>query len=113
MELYRNSGYKKDRMIEMLLEEDEEETLYDILGISPNATPDQIRKAYIKLIKSAHPDKGGDENEFEKITEAYYVLSKEIKRAEYDKKLNKAKRDATPLKVPKELKAESNIKYHA
>jgi len=34
--------------------------LYDILGVKKSATPQEIKKAFQKLIKVHHPDKGGD-----------------------------------------------------
>lgn len=60
------------------------ENLYEILGVSKNSTPDEIKKAYKKLAIKHHPDKGGDENIFKKINEAYQVLSDANKKASYD-----------------------------
>jgi len=57
---------------------------YKILGISKNATPEEIRKAYHKLAHKFHPDKGGDEERFKEINEAYQVLSSKQKKAQYD-----------------------------
>ena len=37
---------------------------YDILGIKPDATEREIKKAYLQMAKIAHPDKGGDEEKF-------------------------------------------------
>jgi molecular chaperone DnaJ len=60
------------------------ENLYDILGVPKSATADQIKKAYKKLAIKHHPDKGGDEETFKKISNAYSVLSDEKKKYEYD-----------------------------
>ena len=69
------------------------ESLYDILGVSKNASQDEIKKAYRKLAKQWHPDKFTKENEskrkeaeekFKKISEAYETLGDEQKRREYD-----------------------------
>ena len=49
--------------------------LYQLLEIDRNATADEIRKAYLKLSKKHHPDRGGDPEQFKKIQKAYDVLS--------------------------------------
>mgnify|MGYP001080071572 CR=1 FL=1 len=59
---------------------------YEVLGVSRNATKEEIKKAYRKLAHKYHPDKqGGDENKFKKINEAYQVLSNDKKREQYDR----------------------------
>jgi molecular chaperone DnaJ len=60
------------------------ENLYDILGISKTASSEEVKKAYKKLAVKHHPDKGGDEEIFKKISNAYSVLSDDKKRKEYD-----------------------------
>ena len=57
---------------------------YKTLGVSRNATQDEIKKAYRKLARTYHPDAGGDEAKFKEINEAYEVLSDEKKRKLYD-----------------------------
>ena len=44
------------------------------LGLRKGATPEEIKKAYKRLAREHHPDKGGDSNEFIKISEAYESL---------------------------------------
>lgn len=61
---------------------------YTILGVSENASQDEIKKAYRKLAAQHHPDKGGDTAKFQTITQAYDTLSDENKRAEYNAQLN-------------------------
>jgi len=62
---------------------------YTILGVSKNASQDEIKKAYRKKALKSHPDtnKGDKKSEerFKKISEAYEVLSDENKRAYYDR----------------------------
>ena len=64
------------------------EDLYSILGVSKNATDDEIKKAYRKLAKKYHPDLNkGDKSAEEKlknINRAYETLSDKQKRAQYD-----------------------------
>ena len=62
---------------------------YEILGVSKEATPEEIRKAYRKLALKWHPDKHVDdkkeaEEKFKEIAEAYSVLSDPDKKREYD-----------------------------
>jgi molecular chaperone DnaJ len=57
---------------------------YKILGIGKNATPDEIKKAYRRLAHEHHPDKGGNQEKFKEVNEAYQVLSDERKRSQYD-----------------------------
>ncbi|MBQ3654807.1 MAG: DnaJ domain-containing protein [Synergistaceae bacterium] len=60
---------------------------YKILGVSREAKPDEIRKAYRKLAKQFHPDvnkEPGAEEKYKEINEAYEVLKDPDKRKKYD-----------------------------
>jgi molecular chaperone DnaJ len=57
---------------------------YDVLGVDEKATQEDIKKAYRNLAKENHPDKGGDEEKFKKITEAYDTIGDANKRNQYD-----------------------------
>ena len=60
---------------------------YEVLGVSKNASQDEIKSAFRKLAKKYHPDvsKEADaEAKFKEIQEAYSVLSDETKRQQYD-----------------------------
>ena len=58
---------------------------YEVLGVSKNASEDEIKKAFRKAAVKYHPDKeGGDEAKFKEINEAYEVLKDKQKRQRYD-----------------------------
>ena len=62
---------------------------YEILGVSKNASADEIKKAYRKVAMQFHPDRNpGDkaaEEKFKEAAEAYEVLSDADKKAQYDR----------------------------
>jgi DnaJ-class molecular chaperone len=64
------------------------ESFYDILGVGETATQEEIKKAYKKKAVEHHPDKGGNEEEFKKISQAYDTLGDENKRRDYDNQKN-------------------------
>lgn len=57
---------------------------YEVLGVSKNASADEIKKAFRKAAIEHHPDKGGDEVKFKELNEAYEVLNNSDKRKRYD-----------------------------
>lgn len=58
---------------------------YQVLGVSKNASEEEIKKAYYRLAHQYHPDKkGGDEKKFKEINEAYQILSGKDKRAQHE-----------------------------
>ena len=58
---------------------------YEILGVTKNASKEEIKKSYRRLAHKHHPDKnGGTDDEFKEINEAYQILSDDKKRGEYD-----------------------------
>ncbi len=58
---------------------------YNTLGLSKNASSEEIKRAYRRLAHEHHPDKNkGDEQKFKEVSEAYQVLSDPQKRQQYD-----------------------------
>ena len=57
---------------------------YDILGVSEDASNEQVKNAFKSIAKKEHPDRGGDEAKFKEANEAYDTLKDTKKRQEYD-----------------------------
>ena len=57
---------------------------YSILGVSEDASADEIKKAFRKHAVKHHPDRGGDEKKFKEANEAYDTLKNPNKKQEYD-----------------------------
>ncbi|HEY6736973.1 MAG TPA: J domain-containing protein [Candidatus Saccharimonadia bacterium] len=57
---------------------------YELFGLEPNATAEQIRHAYRAAAKRHHPDAGGTPEAMDLLNEAYAVLGDPLKRHEYD-----------------------------
>ncbi|MEA5508450.1 J domain-containing protein [Crocosphaera sp. UHCC 0190] len=84
---------------------------YEILGVSRDATSEEIKKSFRKLARQYHPDVNpGDktaEEKFKSLNEAYDVLSDETKRADYDlKRFGKGKR--RPSRVQERIPRNGN-----
>lgn len=62
----------------------DDETLYEILGVPPHATQDDIERAYRKGAMEHHPDRGGDAEEFKRMANAFEILSDPDRRHAYD-----------------------------
>lgn len=65
-------------------------TLYDVLGVSQDATDQQIKTAYRRLLREHHPDVVGQDGQDEaaRITGAWHVLGNPTRRADYDRDLS-------------------------
>jgi DnaJ-class molecular chaperone len=74
----------QEALVEQLLKEDD---YYAILGVSKSATAQEIQKAYRRRAVQTHPDKlpSSDRRAFDKVAEAYDVLSDDTKRATYNR----------------------------
>jgi curved DNA-binding protein CbpA len=61
------------------------DTFYDILGVSPTATPEEVKARYRNLLLRIHPDVDGSPALFRQVQEAFEVLSDPVRRASYDR----------------------------
>jgi len=59
-------------------------TYYEILGIAPTASASELKTAYRRLLRQAHPDMGGSSAILDLVNEAYDALKDPVKRSQYD-----------------------------
>ena len=77
-----------------------EGTFYELLGVSPDATADEIRFAYHKLSLVHHPDRGGNTATFQQLHYAYETLADPRRKVAYDAMLTEL---SPPIADPGEL----------
>jgi hypothetical protein len=60
-------------------------TPYEVLGVSPSASTEELRRAYRRMLRAAHPDTGGSETEFTAVQRAWERVGTPASRAIYDR----------------------------
>ncbi len=75
--------------------------LYAVLGVQPSATPDDLRHSFRQRAKEVHPDRNPDKSnwahdQFERLNDAYDILSDTTLRAEYDEKRRRYRHQRGP-----------------
>jgi curved DNA-binding protein CbpA len=87
-----------------------EKTYYETMGVSRDASPEEIKKAFRKLALKYHPDRNKEDSSadrFKEISKAYEILIDEGKRNAYDRTISgnddaKSKRERGPVKTPRQ-----------
>lgn len=64
-----------------------QQTCYDVLGVRPQASTEEIRSAYRRLMRAVHPDVGGTAALFDEVQHAYEILNDPSRRRRYDAEL--------------------------
>ena len=88
-ELGQRKNTKEDKEFREAANNDELPNYYDVIGVSKNATPDEIKKKFRELAMKTHPDKTKEdsENEMAELNKAYEILSDKERREKYDRYL--------------------------
>ena len=88
-ELGQRRNTKEEKEFRDAANNDELPNYYDVIGVSKNATPDEIKKKFRELAMKTHPDKTKEdsENEMAELNKAYEILSDKERREKYDRYL--------------------------
>ncbi|AMB59212.1 J domain-containing protein [Microterricola viridarii] len=58
---------------------------YEVLGVAPGASDEELRKAYRRMLRATHPDTGGDTARFDAVQRAWLLVGTTTARAAYDR----------------------------
>jgi curved DNA-binding protein CbpA len=85
---------------------------YELLGISTEAKPSEIRTGYLNMAKTHHPDRGGSVEMMRQINRAYRTLTDHFSRAAYDRlhRLHYKMSDDTELRYGADPRYASKVK---
>lgn len=88
-ELGQRKNTKEDKEFREAANNDELPNYYDVIGVSKDATPDEIKKKFRELAMKTHPDKTKEdsENKMAELNKAYEILSDKERREKYDRYL--------------------------
>jgi molecular chaperone DnaJ len=89
-ELGQRRNTKQEKEFREAANNDELPNYYDVIGVSKDSTPDEIKKKFRELAKKTHPDKTKEDSEdkMAELNKAYEVLSDKELREKYDRYLN-------------------------
>mmetsp|Transcript_112958 Transcript_112958/g.352071 ORF Transcript_112958/g.352071 Transcript_112958/m.352071 type:complete len:215 (-) Transcript_112958:50-694(-) len=76
------------------------QTLYALLGVSEDASAEDLTKAYRQKALTEHPDKGGDATRFDELAKAFQVLGSEGERDAYDERLAREREREKLVELP-------------
>lgn len=80
---------------------------YDVLGVAPTATTHELRKAYRRMLREAHPDTGGSETRFHAVQHAWQLVGTSSSRAAYDRGHGLAQPGASWVPAPPRARNDS------
>jgi molecular chaperone DnaJ len=88
-ELGQRRNTKDDKEFREASNNDELPNYYEVIGVSKDATPDEIKKKFREMAKKTHPDKTKEDSEDEmaELNKAYEVLSDKERKEKYDRYL--------------------------
>ncbi len=90
----------------------EDKNYYELIGLTPDASQEDIKKTYIKLAKRYHPDHNGnpDDRRMIALNQIYEILSDPVKKQDYDNRFKLQKKydftQGNEVKVTKQAKAQ-------